>query len=181
MKKIIFTLFAAVLATGAFAQISGGIKAGLNVGTLSGSNDTWGGIGIHFGAYGSYALNDAMSLQPELLYNSTTYVTDFVDDVTLKYLSIPVMFKYGFMDNKFNVQAGPQLSMLLGASPSEYEDFLDIKGTDLALNLGAGVNFGKFNLTVRYCIGLSNDTGFSGADLKANAFQASAGFRLFGE
>jgi hypothetical protein len=190
MKKVLFTLLVVSFAgASAFAQISGGIKAGVNF-----ANQEWsagsvsidaGGTSFHIGGYLNYALNDAMSLQPEILYNSLKFgfEDDFGDDITANYLSIPVMFMYGFADNKFNVQAGPQIGLLLSTDPSEYKDDDGYSGTDFTFNLGAGANFGKFNLTARYGIGLSDVAGdaLDGIEVKNSNFQFSVGFKLFGE
>jgi len=191
MKKLLFTLFVVCLSTGAFAQLSGGLKAGLNLGNqkweLGSDSESYSGTSFHIGGYVTLPLGDALSLQPELLYNSLK-VDAGGDDLTLSYLSIPVMFQYGFADNKFNVQAGPQLGLLLSSDPSEFKDEDGVTGTDFSLGLGAGANFGKLNVTARYCIGLSNIAGDALKDafgddfsIKNNNFQLSVGYKLFGE
>jgi hypothetical protein len=192
MKKLLFTLFVVCLATGVFAQLSGGLKAGLNMAKqnweLGSEEADASGTSFHIGGYVNFALSDALSLQPELLYNSLKLDGDAVDDVTLNYLSIPVMFLYGFSDNKFNIQAGPQLGLLLSSDPSEIKDEDFMTGTDFSLAFGAGANFGKFNAAIRYNLGLSNIAGDAAKDLigddlsiKNNNLQISLGYKLFGE
>lgn len=186
MKKLLFTLFVVCLSTGVFAQMSGGLKAGVNLASMKqeagGDSDSEGGTSFHIGAYGTFGLSDALSLQPELLYNSID-----IDGDKLNYLSVPVMFKYGFSDNKFNIQAGPEIGLLLSTDPSEIKDDDIVTGTNFSLNLGAGANFGKLNVTARYCIGLSNIAGDALTDLiddysiKVSNFQISVGYQLFGE
>ena len=186
MKKLLLTVCVALFSTVAFAQLKGGLKAGVNLATLkseAGSeSDSEGGTAFHIGAYANFALSEALSLQPELLYNAFD-----INDVKINYLSIPVMFQYGFSDNKFNVQAGPQLGLLLSTDPSEYKDEDGLTGTDFTLNLGAGANFGKFGVTARYGIGLANIAGSAFTDaiddfsMKMNNFQISLQYQLIGD
>lgn len=198
MKKIIFTMLLLTAGTASFAQFSGGIKAGVNLAKqkweVSGDSEDASGTSFHIGAYGNFALGGAISIQPELLYNSLKFDTKDLlgEETTLNYISVPVMFVYGFSDNKFNVQAGPQLNLLMSTDPSEIKDDDFYKGSDFALNFGAGANFGKFNATLRYCLGLSSIASDDlvdafaalGADdltIKNNNFQLSVGYKLFGE
>lgn len=192
MKKTFFTLMIVVLAgSSAFAQFSGGLKAGVNLAnqkySLGGSSESYTGTNFHIGAYGNFSLSETISIQPELLYNSLKVDVDG-EDLTSNYLSIPVMFVYGFADNKFNIQAGPQIGFLLSTDPSEIKDADYYSGTDFTLNLGAGANFGKLNVTVRYGLGLGDvagdlwsDIGFSDIEIKNNNLQISVGYKLFGE
>ena len=191
MKKLLFTLLVVCLSTGAFAQLNGGIKAGLNFGSqkweLGSDSESYSGTGFHIGGYLTFGLSDALSLQPELLYNAIK-VDAGGDDLTLSYLTVPVMFQYGFAENKFNVQAGPSLGLLLSSDPSEFKDNDGVTGTDFSLALGAGANFGKLNVTARYSIGLANIAGDALVDsfgddfsIKNNNFQLSVGYKLFGE
>jgi len=192
MKKIfLFFVVLCLIGINSFAQLSGGLKAGLNLATqkweLSGESDKVRGTSFHVGGYLNQELGNAFSLQPELLYNSLKF-SESGDDMTLSYLSLPLMFVYGFSDERFNLQAGPQMGFLIATDPSEIKDEDIYKGTDISLNVGAGGNFDKFNITVRYCIGLSNSDnligktlGISDLSIKNSNFQISMGFKLFGE
>jgi hypothetical protein len=197
MKKLSLTIAAVVLCSATlFAQISIGAKAGLNLANVSGDDvdDTDMRIGFHLGGYANIAFSEALSLQPELLYNSvgakTTGegITGDDEDVTFKlnYISIPVSLMYSF--GAFSVHAGPQLSFLASAKTASDDDALDgndikdgYKSTDLGFNLGIGGNFGKLNATARYSMGLSSidDSGFD-ADVKNSVIQLSLGYKLFG-
>ncbi len=179
MKKVLLTVFAALIVFGASAQFKGGLKAGANLANVSGDgvdgNDML--FGFHVGVYGQFALSDALTLQPEVLYYGAG--AKFGDeDYKLSYLAVPVMFKYALGD-MFNVQAGPQLGLLLSTDPSELKDGL--KGTDFGLNLGLGATFSKFSVDARYSLGLSNISDVDGGDLKNNVIQISLGYQLFGE
>lgn len=206
MKKLLLTLTAIVaLSVAASAQISLGVKGGLNLAKATGddADGTDGRTSFHFGAYLTLDVSEKFSIQPELLYNSvgaknksTDFDPDFGDITTeetykLNYISVPVMFLYKITP-QFNIQAGPQFSFLAsakdkyeisydGGSTSGDEDIKDqFKGLDLGFNVGLGANFGKLNASARYCLGLSNIADAEDADLKNSVIQVSLGYRLFG-
>lgn len=187
MKKLIFTLSLIGLVTaGAFAQLSGGLKAGVNFANQKFESDGIsfspdGLVGFHAGAYVNIAPSEKFSIQPELLFNM---VGSKVEDSEFKmsYISIPVMFKYSPAPI-FNIQAGPQFGFLMGAKLDD-EDFKDnFKGLDLGVGIGAGVDLPMgLNFTLRYVLGLSDigDGELSEVTVKNNVLQASIGYRLFG-
>jgi hypothetical protein len=194
MKKLFLTVAAVAICTATlFAQISVGAKAGVNLANVNGDiDDTDMRIGFHVGGYVNVAFSDALSLQPELLFNSVgfkqTYSTG-IDDVdvssNLNYISIPVSLMYAF--GPVNVHAGPQIGFLMSAKTKSDVDELDgedikdnLKSTDLGFNVGAGVAFGKLNVTARYTIGLSNVSDNDDIDVKNGVIQVSLGYKLFG-
>jgi hypothetical protein len=194
MKKLVLTLTAIVmLSICASAQVSVGVKAGLNLANLGGDvEDTDMRPSIHVGGYLNYAFSESLSIQPELLYNSVGAKSSYEEDgfdveqtLKLNYISVPVMFLYSF--GNVNIQAGPQFGFLASAK-SKYEvdgesEDIDVKdgfkGIDLGFNLGLGANFGKLNASARYSLGLSNVNDGEG-DVKNNVIQLSLGYRLFG-
>jgi hypothetical protein len=204
MKKILFTLLVVCFAGAtAFAQLSGGLKAGLNLANFGGDvENTDMRASFHFGGYVTFSLADKITLQPELLYNSVGAKYDFVESddffgdikwegaFKLNYLSLPVMFGYNISDN-FSIQAGPQLGFILSAKDEgeasvdgfteSYDDDIKdgLKGTDFGFNFGIGLNFGKLNASARYSLGLSNVNDGTG-DIKNNVIQLSIGYTLFG-
>lgn len=188
MKKSLLTFLVAFCALSAFAQLTGGLKAGLNLANFSG--DVEGNsmrIGFHAGAYATFNLSDKIGLQPELLYNSvgSTIDSDGTDvDFVMNYISIPVMLLYNASEN-FNIQVGPQFGFLASADGKAEGASVDIKdffkGSDLGLNIGIGLNFGKLNANARYCLGLSNIAEDSGDDKVTNSvIQVGIGYRLLG-
>ena len=193
MKKIFLSLaMIAFVSAGAFAQgVSGGLKAGVNLANWSGDDveDSEMKISFHGGGFLNIAFSDALSVQPELLFNSVgTKFTegDYSETYKLSYISIPVMLMYSF--GNFNIQAGPQFSILAGAKvkyeeggDSLEEDIKDsLKGSDIGVNVGLGASFGKVNATARYCLGLSNIVDDDDADIKNGVIQLSLGVKLFG-
>jgi len=197
MKKLILTFCLAVAATGLFAQgLSGGLKAGLNIANVGGddADGTDARLSYHFGGYVNLGITDKLSLQPELLLNNLGFKEsgndpDFGDFETTQkqtYLSIPVNLQYSF--GVINVFAGPQFSFLLKSESTTDLDgaSFDVdtkdafKGLDLGANIGLGANFGKFNASARYTLGLSNVVDVDDVNVKNNVIQISLGYRLFG-
>ncbi|MCD9018356.1 porin family protein [Parachryseolinea silvisoli] len=196
MKKLFLTVAAVALCTATlFAQISIGAKAGVNLANVNGDDvdEADMRIGFHVGGYLNVAFSDALSLQPELLFNSVGYKTseeiagdDYDVTTNLNYLSIPVNLMYSF--GAFNVHAGPQLGLLMSAKLKssdvdelDGEDVKDFyKSSDLGFNVGIGGNFGKLNATARYTLGLSNIADDDDADVKNGVIQISLGYKIFG-
>lgn len=205
MKKAILLLFIFLLVFESKAQLTGGIKGGINLSSQKwkieamgeSDSESFDGVGFHIGGYLNYALSDVVALQPELLYNSLKIKLDadgIAEDITLNYMSIPVLLGYGFNNNQFVLQAGPQLGVLLSTDPSEFKDDEFVTGIDFSIVLGAKVNFEKFNITLHYALGVSNIVDDTFSDLlesaigfpidfsiKNNNLQFSVGYKLFGE
>lgn len=191
MKKTLLTFFVSILALTASAQLSGGLKAGLNLANFGADAkdifDSKTLLGFHVGGYLTFNVSDALSVQPEVLYNSVGAKSegDGDVDIVVDYISIPVMLLYNVNEN-FNIQAGPQLGLLLGANAKGDGASVDIKeifkGTDFGINFGVGANFGKLNAAARYCLGLANVFEDSGDEKGTNnVIQLSLGYKLFGE
>ncbi|MEN7548723.1 porin family protein [Rapidithrix thailandica] len=209
MKKTIltvaFALFAVVFAQ---AQVSGGLKAGLNLNNLNSSQDGFdmdSKLGYHFGAYLEANVSEKFSIQPELLFSaqgakrSETY-EDFgikiSDDtkVNLNYLNVPVLVKFN-INEMFNIYAGPQAGFVLSAKTKSEVEAMghseetevdikdDMKSIDFGLTFGVGVNLpAGLNATLRYNLGLSDtrENDDEGDAIKNGVFQLSVGYRLFG-
>jgi len=191
MKKLILSFAILMLSAAAFAQVNVGLKAGLNLanwgGDIKDEVDSKNRMGFHAGAYLTFNLSDAISIQPEILYNSVGAKIEDSDgdaDFVSDYVSIPIMLLYN-VNETFNVQVGPQIGFLTKAEAKNDDASIDVKelftGTDFGLNFGVGLNFGKLNATARYSLGLSNilddSDDFTG---KNNVIQISLGYKLFG-
>jgi len=174
MKRI-FLVAIAVMAFGFTnaQQTRFGIKGGLNVSTVVGGDvdNTKSLVGFHVGGLAEIHVVEKFFIQPELLYSTQGTKIDgpfgTAGDVKLNYLNIPVLAKYYFIENKFSVEAGPQLGFLLSAK-AEGEDVKDFtRSVDFGFNLGAGYNFtDNFSAGLRYTIGLSplSDDDIDNAD-----------------
>lgn len=163
MKKIILAAAAVMVFGFANAQKTRfGVKGGLNISTVVGGDveDTKSLVGFHVGGFAEIHVVQRFFIQPELLYSAQGTKLDggpFSDvNIKLNYLNIPVLAKYYIVDNKFSVEAGPQLGVLLSAK-AESNDIKDLtRSTDIGFNLGAGYNFtDNLSVGLRYTIGLS--------------------------
>ncbi|WP_296149379.1 porin family protein [uncultured Flavobacterium sp.] len=172
MKKIILTV-SAIFAMGVLnaQEIKYGVKAGLNLSTLTGDitdfTDVKSKAGFHVGGFVEFKFTDKFAIQPELLYSTQGAKSEFFDsdDVTfqseednykLDYLNLPIMAKY-YVAPGFSIEAGPQIGFLLSAknkydytssffgedlSDSGEEDVKDsFKSIDFGVNFGAGYEF----------------------------------------
>ena len=184
MKKsmiLIFALFLGITVIAQTKKVKLGIKAGLNLASLTfdenelnSSNKT----GFIAGFMVEIPMAKNFSLQPELLYSQQGSKTSFSDrDVTnsnfkstinLNYLNIPVMLKY-YVLHGLSVQAGPQIGILLKANNKYEDNFLGYQnhesfnlkdystGIDTSVNFGLGYQYkDKFYTDARYNISYSN-------------------------
>jgi hypothetical protein len=190
MKKVLFTFLALTLATaGVFAQLSGGLKAGLNLANqvyssngISASPDSR--ASFHVGGYLNFAPSEKFSIQPELLFSGAGAKINS-DQLKMSYITVPVMFKYN-PTSIFNIQAGPQVGFLLSAKDDAGDDVKDqFKSLDLGAAFGLGVDLPMgLNFTARYVFGLSDisdaSSDFGDVKIKNTTIQLSVGYRLFG-
>ena len=125
MKKILFLAAAALLSTGVFAQgLSYGVKAGLNMANIGGTEETTGvsqsmRMGFHAGVVGEYKVNDFWGVQAELLYSQQgmKMTLDNVDGKMVQkmdYINLPVMAKLSLAEG-LSLEVGPQFGYLMSA------------------------------------------------------------------
>ncbi len=128
----------------------------------------------HFGLFGDFRFTETFALQPEVIYSGQGFHLAFRGGQTttsLNYLNIPVIAKI-YVGNKFFLQAGPQLGILLSGrlkgtdSPNNVKIDEDVKKSykspDISLCFGLGVDFLKrFNLSGRYNMGITDLTNDS--------------------
>src|ERR1700754_4003136 len=126
MKKIFLLAAAIGLSYFSNAQITYGVKGGLNLSTVGGKDvsGTSSLVGFHVGVQAGIPLTGAFNLQPELFYSAEgakmKIGTDFDGDqivtttakARLNYLNLPVLLQYRHASG-FLVQTGPQLGYLL--------------------------------------------------------------------
>lgn len=184
MKKsmlIICALFVSVTVMAQTEKVKLGVKAGLNISSLTFDESELNSstkTGFTAGIMAEIPLAKNFSLQPELLYSQQGTKISFEDQdvtnshykstITLNYLNIPVMLKY-YVLKGLSVQAGPQIGILLKANNKYQDNFLgydnhesfDLKdystGIDTSVNLGLGYQFkNKFYTDLRYNISYSN-------------------------
>jgi hypothetical protein len=194
MKIKLSVLIACVFLTQAvFAQFHFGIKGGANFTKIDGkafSQEFQ--YGYHLGGFAEIGLGK-LTIQPEVLFNQVQSRVDssFKDvyqnalsfsnyhDVTLHYLSIPIMLNYNF-DKFFALQAGPQFGILMNQDKSLVQNGKDaFKNGDFSLAGGAQLHIAMFRITGRYVVGLYNinDIG-NQSKWKNQGFQLSLGIAL---
>ena len=172
MKNLFLTT--AVILTGFFglAQTGSGfgLKGGVN---YAGNGDFFDSaentiqspdknIGYHLGVFGQ--LGNRVYVRPELVYTSTTSGYN-KGDLKLNKLDAPVLVGIKVI-GPLHIFAGPAFQYILnskfdGVTIDNIENDFTV-----GLNIGAGVNFGKFGLDVRYERGLStNELNFVNSNI----------------
>lgn len=177
------------------AQVSVGLKGGLNVSNLSGVSDLQGFesnalVGFHLGAFTTFNLGRNFAIQPEIMYSTQgakLEVAGQEENLKNGFINIPVMVR--FLTNKgFFLEAGPQIGFRSGDVTWGDEDLTeDFNNTDFSACFGLGFQPMKtpFGIGARYNIGLGKTGELTGqsvnsADLRNGVFQLSLYWRLFG-
>jgi hypothetical protein len=171
LLKIAFVCLFALTVTTAQSQIRFGAKAGLNISNMEFSTGTGSytpdsKVGFHVGGILEYSINDNLVLQPGLLFSTKGYKfsNDFIDaDVSLSCLEIPinVMYKLDLGTVKVFGFAGPYLGYSLSGKSGDNDIEFgsgenEMNAMDFGLNFGAGAEFGQFQASLQYGLGLSN-------------------------
>ncbi len=196
MKKLLFLIFLYAAAEKVLSQeFSYGIRGGVNV---SNQNISTSGvsvsanskIGYLVGGYATIMFTQKLGIQPELFFSSIgskwpaslTGTSEAV--IRLNYISIPVFLRY-HVTEQFHLLAGPQLGILMTATGIYDGATADIKSSfnnsDIGGTFGAGADFDRLNVGVRYNFSFSNivsNSGPSGETMKNTAFQIVAGYKL---
>ncbi len=171
-----------VLSAGLFAQnAKWGLKAGLNVSTLTDENDELGSkVGFHAGVLSHIHLAPQWALQPEVVFSSqgAKYtISDGEHKLGLSYVNIPLQVQYMF-NNGFRLQTGPQVGFLVDVNDklndTETGNFTsdDFKTVDFAWSAGLGyLTYSGLGIDARYNFGLNNILDAGSANRKNNVFQ----------
>jgi len=203
MKKLFTLLCVIAIATSTYGQgVDIGIKGGLNFPSLDGFSIPDGAdlnadsrSGYHAGAFVRLKI-PVVSIQGEVLYSFQKFEYSFdaplLDQVNstqrINYLTVPIIARIKPIP-LVNLQVGPQFGFLLSSvqeleidgeiEEGDIDEF--VKGSDIGLNLGAGIDL-PFGLDIhaRYIIGLTdvNDSD-QAEEAKNSMFQVSVGYALF--
>ncbi len=195
MKTKLLALLSLVLLTqAAMAQFHLGVKGGVNITKVDGKafKDEF-RYGYHLGGFAEIGLGGKLGIQPEVLWsqNQTRVDSSFSDvyenslqisnyqDVTLNYLSIPVLLNYK-LGSLMTLQAGPQFGILLDQSKTLLENGQEaFKKGDFSLVGGAQIHIAKIRLQGRYFVGLNNISDVGDQNKWNNqGFQLSLGLAL---
>ena len=187
MKKLF--LVAAITAIGfaANAQVTFGVKAGLNISSWTGdteSIDPSSLIGFNAGGLVNIPISSMFSVQPEVTYSGEGVKVEG-GKYQLNYINIPVLFQYN--NSGFYGELGPQVGILASAKakPDDGDD-LDVKdlfkSTNFSLAIGAGYKLTNgLAFGVRYNLGLANIVDADGVSIKTSVFQVGASFSFGGK
>jgi hypothetical protein len=183
MKKISVIVCALFLGSSVFAQdVKFGLKAGLNVSTLSNSQGGERGsrLGLNAGVLGHIHLSPQWAIQPEVVFSSqgAKYtVSDGEHNLALNYINIPLQLQYMF-DNGFRVQTGPQVGFLasvkdkVGGNETGFFTSDDFKSIDFSWSVGLGyLTYSGLGIDGRYNFGVSNINDAGTATVHNNVFQ----------
>lgn len=140
------------------AQVSYGIKGGLNYSNIYSTNlNTNFKQGFHAGVYGKINLI-ILAVQPEILFSQRGYVEENVKDVTLNYIDIPVMLKVKIFP-MLSIDAGPQFSYLINEKIDGIGNILtvqpDFNNSEVSAAFGASAQVWRLGASARYIVGLS--------------------------
>ena len=148
MVLVLVMAIVAVPSLYAQKKVSPGIRAGVNVTTLSNIDADF-KADFYAGGILGVRLGERYTLQPELIYtrqgaNNVTFVDEETgeptgqEDVTIQYLSLGVINKFYFVEG-FHGLIGPSLDMKIGKNfPRIDFDDDDYGGVDLGISLGLG-------------------------------------------
>ena len=182
MKKIFFAALMLLMASGAFAQIRVGVKAGGNLSTITkfcnSGNKDWLDkakmkFGFHAGAFLDFVFNERLSLQPELLYSAqgTDFTAHYSGElhsgcISLGYINVPVLLKINIAEG-LSAEIGPQIGFLVSAMDKQFNEGVETyscdmkkekvcKDIDVTAVAGLSYTFAdNFVVSARYGLGLT--------------------------
>ncbi|WP_196893215.1 porin family protein [Aureivirga marina] len=178
MKKLITSIACATAlffsANSNAQEVEFGAKAGINFSNASGDiKNNSAKLGFYVGGLADIKISDKFSIQPELVYSLEGYnletltvdgasITTEDKPLNLSYLNVAGMAKYYITDG-LNVEAGPQIGFLLGASFDGESEISGVEIKDGYKSINFGLNFGAgyelesgLGFNARYALGLSS-------------------------
>ena len=204
MKKFVILAAFAVMSASAFAQFTYGVRAGLNLATISNAKLLVGEDvvkmkpSLYVGAFGEYKVGDFFGLSADLIYSRQGVSFDAFSfeeegeewsipksNMRLNYLNLPIMARLYVLEG-LSVDLGPQFGILLGAKVwsdgvDDTEDIKDeIQSLDVSFGAGLTYNIGKFLIQGRYNLGLTDCMKDNNGDkkFKNNVIQFGVGYRF---
>jgi hypothetical protein len=159
MKKLLILTIALSLGVGANAQIKYGVKAGLNLSSLSGVESSAGGIsvntlesdgltaGFHVGGFVNFSFGGIIGLQPELLFSiqggkqklNSGFGSSSSIDITFDYINVPVLLDIKPLPG-LSVLVGPQIGFNVYKSATNESETISGSDFDVITNGSDGFN-----------------------------------------
>ena len=181
MKKIFLIIVCASTFVVTKAQVSYGVKGGLNISNVIGedADGAKSKVGFHAGVFAGFPVADKLSIQPELVYSAqgSKFEVSGEDDVIQNagYLNIPVLAKYNIASGFYGA-TGPQLGFLLSAKAKMGDIETDIKDlykkTDFSWAFGIGYQTtSNIGIDLRYNLGISRLDDEGDSKVKNGVFQ----------
>lgn len=158
MKKILLAFTVLLAITASINQTKAqtveiGLRGGVNIASLADAKQEVDSprIGLLAGVYGRVSIpGTRFSIQPEVLYSQKGAEVNNVE-VKRSYLEIPVLLRLDFLTSGLlspHISAGPYFGFKLDAKEESTGD------TDSGLIFGVGVDINRFNVGLRYSLGL---------------------------
>lgn len=183
-RAVLFSLVALVLASPAisWAQVGGGIKAGLNLSSIKGFNDPGDSssqrTGIAAGVFMTFGVAPIVAIQPEVLFSMQGSRLHFTSggvksDATAKidYLQVPVLLRIGNSGGDtasvYGI-VGPTVGILLSAKQGSVDFKDELKQSQVGVVAGVGVTLTRFLAEARYTYDLSDFNKTSTANGQRN-------------
>jgi hypothetical protein len=178
-KTILTTLVLFFLANQIHAQITFGVKAGINLSkgnfdSIDGSNK----LGINAGLLSEIKLGEKFLLRPEVFYSAKGWKFPAISgssggSINLHYVTIPVLFGYRPI-SKLSILAGAELGYLLKTVRKPEANMPQIynyyEKLDYGICLGLAYNLTKsIGVEMRYVYGFDTLIKASGRDANNNA------------
>lgn len=184
MKKILLSILAVLFAAPSFAQYSSGgfslsesslyygVRLGMNVANLSGDDEPGlnSKIGLNLGGTVGLRLSDTTPIFLESgLYFSGFGAQKDKNSVTLNYLELPILIKYGVQVSddiallpfigpsfRYGLFGGKIKTSGEGKIDSFGDDPYQYKRGDVGIKLGCGAEYNKLYLELGYQFGITN-------------------------
>ncbi|MGG9963349.1 porin family protein [Ferruginibacter sp. SUN106] len=189
--KLLLTAAISIISFSAFSQsLKIGAKGGVTMNKITGQTfKEQFSYGYHIGGFATIGLGKKFAIQPEVLFNqinvdtsstfSSIYKFNKLDNVQLKYLSIPILLNYN-AGKLITLQLGPQFGILMNKSNTFIENGKDaFKSGDFSMLGGVQLNISHFKVYGRYAVGLNNLNDIDNKDKwKSQSVQLGVGLTL---
>jgi len=195
MKKLLLSVaLLMAVCIGAKAQVSLGIKGGVNFSKISADNVKNSTVtGYQAGVFAR--IGSAFYLQPEIYlsssggkfdFNTTNTTTTASGKVTFTNLNVPLLLghSFGSKDLNFRLMVGPVYTYALNKSQDfddnvngAYNDFGHYKNSTFGFQAGGGVDIGPITADLRYEGGLTKINPDFGQ--RQSLWALSVGFKFF--
>jgi len=191
MRIPVLTLILAIATVApATAQMSYGVKAGVNYADVSfdGEVASSGRVGLLAGGFATIPLFGWLAVQPEVIYTvkgTAVDVADIKSDLIVDYVEVPLLARISIR-RKIYVAVGPSMAFRVrarsrtafGGSTEEIDLKEDVESFDLGVVGAAGIDLGRWVFDGRYTHGLSDIDARDDAKMRNRVLSVSAGIRF---